>query len=194
MSKFYLIRRCTNMLKIQVLGKGMIPRGLGLAPRMEPFPADRNLIATILQTPSMSINYLHPENGKLFPLTRQNMKTVLEKYGKATYKNQEKVANTAPHTPADDEKAAPETEKPKEETPAKPPVSEPPKPVTPPQQPSVKVDPPKPAQDAKVEEKKDESKKDEPKADSKPGDKKDEKPATTGGLKPVVGQGQNAQK
>jgi len=32
------------MLNIQVLGNGLIPRGLGLAPRLEPFPADYILI------------------------------------------------------------------------------------------------------------------------------------------------------
>ena len=40
------------MLKIQVLGNGFIPRGLGIAPRREPFKADLLLIQTILASPA----------------------------------------------------------------------------------------------------------------------------------------------
>ena len=73
------------MIKIQVLGSGMIPRDLGIAPRKEPFYADRDVIYTILNTPGLSINYLHPESGRFFPLTRENMKKVLDKFKNATY-------------------------------------------------------------------------------------------------------------
>lgn len=70
------------MLKIQVLGKGMIPRGLGLAPRKEPFPADLTLIQTILNTRGdFKINFINPETGKFAPLTKQNCQQMYRKYG-----------------------------------------------------------------------------------------------------------------
>lgn len=88
------------MIKIQVLGSGMIPRDLGIAPRKEPFYADRDVIYTILNTPGLSINYLHPENGRFFPLTRENMKKVLDKFKNATYdKPVATVPPARPHVP-----------------------------------------------------------------------------------------------
>lgn len=83
------------MLRIQVLGKGLIPRGLGLAPRKEPFMADFTLIATILATPGLKVNMLHPEDGHAIELTNNNLKRNWDKYA-----NYQKKANTpaAPQT------------------------------------------------------------------------------------------------
>lgn len=68
------------MLKIQVLGKGMIPRGLGLAPRKEFFKADLNTIYAILVTPGLKVNMLNPENGSIVPVTTTNLKKLWDKY------------------------------------------------------------------------------------------------------------------
>ena len=175
------------MIKIQVLGSGMIPRDLGIAPRKEPFYADRDVIYTILNTPGLSINYLHPENGRFFPLTRENMKKVLDKFKNATYdKPVATVPPARPHVPEPKkEDPKPEEKKVEEKKPVAPPPPpahvEPPKPTTAPQPVSApKVEPkteePK-KEDPKPEEKKVEEKKDE---------KKDDKPAASSGLKPVV--------
>lgn len=68
------------MLKIQVLGKGLIPRGYGLAPRKEFFKADLNLIQTILMTPGLKVNMLNPEDGKIVAVTNANVKRLWERY------------------------------------------------------------------------------------------------------------------
>lgn len=98
------------MIKIQVLGTGMIPRDLGIAPRKEPFYADRDIIYTILSTPGLRINYLHPEDGRLLPLTRENMKKVLDKFKNATYDKPTATTPARPHVPE-----APKKEEPKPE-------------------------------------------------------------------------------
>jgi hypothetical protein len=68
------------MLKIQVLGKGLIPRGYGLAPRKEFFKADLSLIQIILTTPGLKVNMLSPVDGKIIPVTRENVKKLWDKY------------------------------------------------------------------------------------------------------------------
>lgn len=88
------------MLKIQVLGKGLIPRGLGLAPRKEPFMADFTLIATILSTPGLKVNMLHPEDGHAIELTNSNLKRNWDKYAnyqkKSVAPTQQQTAPVAP--------------------------------------------------------------------------------------------------
>lgn len=66
------------MLKIQVLGRGLIPRGHGIAPKMEPFPANVMLIGTILSTPGLQVNFIHPETNKAVPLTRANYQKIYQ--------------------------------------------------------------------------------------------------------------------
>lgn len=83
-----------NMLKIQVLGKGMIPRGYGLAPRKEPFPADYLTIGTIIKTPGLKVKYLNPESGKLMPLDGHNVKRIWDRYANWNPKNE--VNDVAP--------------------------------------------------------------------------------------------------
>lgn len=78
------------MLKIQVLGKGLIPRGYGLAPRVNPFPADLTLIGTILNTNGLTVNYLNPETNKMCPLTKENLKKVYDKFGNKEVKTPER--------------------------------------------------------------------------------------------------------
>ena len=75
-------------LMIQVNGKGMIPRGYGLAPRKEPFLAsDIHLIYLILNTAGLSIKFVNPKTNQLEDLTKKNMKKMWDTY--ANYKKQE---------------------------------------------------------------------------------------------------------
>lgn len=154
------------MLKVQVLGKGMIPRGYGLAPRLEPFPADFTLITTIMSTPGLSVNMIHPESGRVVPLTNQNVKRMYETY--ANYKpKQNTTPATSPAVPAAEKTPAPEPVKviPPVQTP---PQNEKPAPVIPPVQdkkPEAPVQQPAPE---KSEDKKDEKK--DASAENKTGD------------------------
>jgi len=68
------------MLKIQVLGHGLIPRGYGLAPHKQLFWADKRLIQTILTDSRLSINMQHPVDGRLIPLNRVNLDKLWESY------------------------------------------------------------------------------------------------------------------
>ncbi len=73
------------MLRIQVLGSGLIPRGHGIAPKKEPFPADLRLIGIILSTGGLKVNFVHPNSGKLVPLTRENYQAMYTKYQNRVY-------------------------------------------------------------------------------------------------------------
>lgn len=68
------------MLKIQVLGKGLIPRGYGLAPKKHPFPADLILIETILKTPGLKVRMEHPADGHMVDVTTSNIKKLWAAY------------------------------------------------------------------------------------------------------------------
>lgn len=68
------------MLKIQVLGKGLIPRGYGIAPKKNPFPADLILIETILQTPGLKVRMQHPGDGHFIDVTTSNIKKLWNQY------------------------------------------------------------------------------------------------------------------
>jgi len=119
-------------MKIQVLGSGLIPRECGLAPRLEPFEADRTLIATILSTPGLTVRYRNPEDGQMHSITPKNMQYVWDRYSKWDPSKHIKPA------PAEPDKTEPE----------KPVTNEPVKPVE-----SVKpADPVKPAEPSKAAE------------------------------------------
>ena len=68
------------MIKIQVLGNGLIPRGYGLAPRTEPFAVDYTVARLILVTKGLTVNFVNPETKVLSPLTKSNIKDVFDKY------------------------------------------------------------------------------------------------------------------
>ena len=82
------------MLKIKVLGTGLIPRGYGLAPRKEPFMADLTLIQTILGTcPNLKVLYLNPISGKFDQLTKKTAKYVWDKFSDYEKRDVEPVKN-----------------------------------------------------------------------------------------------------
>ena len=63
-------------IPIRVLGTGLIPRGYGLAPRKEPFPADPTLIQTLLNTRGLIVEYVNPQTRKSTLLTRDNYQKI----------------------------------------------------------------------------------------------------------------------
>ena len=69
------------MLKIRVLGSGLIPRIGTLAPKKEPFLADANLIQIILYTKGLKPQYFDPEKQTFVDLTLVNFKKVYSKLG-----------------------------------------------------------------------------------------------------------------
>lgn len=90
------------MLKIQVNGKGMIPRGFGLAPRKEPFAADLTLIGTILNTKGLTVKFVNPETGKFQDLTKANVKKIWDRYANVReIKKDDKIPVLRPSTPED---------------------------------------------------------------------------------------------
>lgn len=105
------------MLKIQVLGNGLIPRGLGLAPRKNPFPADYTLISTIMNSGNLRVNYLNPEDGRILPLNRTNLKRVWDKYADWDANHPQTTTTTQPHVPEEPPQTPPNTEPPAEEPP-----------------------------------------------------------------------------
>ena len=97
-----------SALKINVLGSGLIPRGLGLAPREEIFNADRMTIYTILNTHGLTVNYFNPDKKKMMELTKKNLQKVWDKYSewdgsvndaKASLTNTSSSVDTTPHVP-----------------------------------------------------------------------------------------------
>lgn len=68
------------MLKIQILGSGMIPRGGGIAPKKAPMEADIEYIELILKTPGLKVNMFHPVTGAKIALTLQNLNRMWKAY------------------------------------------------------------------------------------------------------------------
>lgn len=60
------------MVKIVILGNGLIPRGGGIAPRLNPFEADINLIRTSILTNGLQVYMINPDTGNKVRVTMQN--------------------------------------------------------------------------------------------------------------------------
>ena len=84
-------------LKIQVNGTGMIPRGLGLAPRKEPFMVtDIYLINLILNTNNLTVKFLNPETNVLEDLTRKDLRKNWDKYANYDSRKEKAPLNGVP--------------------------------------------------------------------------------------------------
>lgn len=88
-------------MKIRVLGTGVIPRGLGLAPRLAPFPADKVLISTILAA-GFKVEFVHPEKGIFIELNKKNFVKMYEKYGNMDVKITPPVNPSTPENNSND--------------------------------------------------------------------------------------------
>lgn len=82
------------MLKIQVLGTGMIPRLGVIAPRIEPFMADLTWISLILSTPGLEINYIDPTDYSVHPLDRKKFREIYKKFENVDYDHSRKIVDT----------------------------------------------------------------------------------------------------
>lgn len=84
------------MLKIRVLGKGLIPRGYGLAPKKEPFLVDFETLGVMLYTPGLKPEYYHPGSTKFLPLTIYNAREIYNKYGNEKAVKVKPIVTTEP--------------------------------------------------------------------------------------------------
>lgn len=107
------------MIKIQVLGHGLIPRGNGIAPRKDPILADRDLIKLILNSGSLKAIAINPKNGALIPLNFKNLNRVYTAFDDANNKTDEHVEektvevaskSSIPEKKFDQKKATPKPE------------------------------------------------------------------------------------
>lgn len=155
------------MLKIQVLGSGLIPRGYGLAPRKEPFPADLTLIHTIMSTPGLRVNMITPDDNRTIELNNGNLKRLWDKYKNYQATAPARTTITNPVTPKTPEQMKPVNAVQEEVKP---------QPVTPvvPQNQDVKKE--ELVEDKKVEDKK----------DSQPPKAQENTKDVNGGLKPII--------
>ena len=71
---------------IQVLGYGLIPRGLGIAPKKEPFEADLETIKLILGHGALICNMINPKTGAKVRLTSANYMKMWNAYNKPVKK------------------------------------------------------------------------------------------------------------
>lgn len=88
------------MVKIQVLGHGLIPRGHGIAPRKEPFEADLKLIKTILEMGTFKVNMVNPINGAKVPITGANFEKMYRAWDKYAAPEKEKKPVLHPTAPS----------------------------------------------------------------------------------------------
>ena len=68
------------MVKIVVLGNGLIPRGKGIAPRKIPFEADLRLIKTIILTDGLQVYMVNPETNAKIRVGLQNYEKVYKTF------------------------------------------------------------------------------------------------------------------
>lgn len=134
------------MLPIICEGRGLIPRGHGLAPKKDPFPASPSLIAIILTNPGLLPIFVDPDTKRKTPLNRNNYQRIYKAY-------EDRVRGKKPVVVE---------EEPKEVEVQKPPVIQPPPPPPPITPPVVQQTPPvQPVIEPKEEEKKEEEKEEE---------------------------------
>lgn len=68
------------MVKIIVLGEGLVPRGHGIAPLKHPFDADLHLINLIMETGNQVPYLINPINGAKIKLTPANAKKMYDRW------------------------------------------------------------------------------------------------------------------
>lgn len=72
-----------TMIPIIVKGSGLIPRGHGIAPKLDPFNADQLLVGLILQTPGLVPYFADPDvKQRKIELTNANYLSTFEKFVK----------------------------------------------------------------------------------------------------------------
>ena len=103
------------MIKIQVLGHGLIPRGNGLAPKKEPMEADLDLIKLMLNSGSLKLRAVNPNTGGTIPISFKNVDRIYKAFDGVVKKVETPKPVTRPSIP----EKKPEAKKPEPETPKK---------------------------------------------------------------------------
>lgn len=67
------------MIKVRILGSGLIPRGGGLAPKKEPIYVDFDYLTILMYTRSLRVQYLDPDTEKFHDMTLYNFKKTYDK-------------------------------------------------------------------------------------------------------------------
>lgn len=67
------------MLRVRILGSGLIPRGGGLAPKKEPILVDFNYLTILMYTRNLKIQYLDPDTNKFENMNLFNFKKIYDK-------------------------------------------------------------------------------------------------------------------
>ena len=65
---------------IQVLGAGLIPRGMGIAPKKEPFPATKKEIELIMEHGTLQPRMRNPKTGKFVDITARNFEKLWDAF------------------------------------------------------------------------------------------------------------------
>lgn len=67
------------MIRVRILGKGLIPRGGGLAPKKEPIYVDLDYLTILVYSRNLRIQYLNPDTDKFEDLLLSNFKKIYDK-------------------------------------------------------------------------------------------------------------------
>lgn len=95
------------MLNVQVLGSGLIPRGHGIAPRREPFQADKNLIQLMLGVSTLEVYMINPDNNKKILITHANFEKLWATHSGKTTKPKKKPTLNRAIAPKIEDKVTP---------------------------------------------------------------------------------------
>lgn len=79
------------MIKVRILGKGLIPRGYGLAPRKEPLEVDWNFLNILLNNGSFKIQGLDIDKKEFVEINLANAKKMYELLSKKKPSTVQKV-------------------------------------------------------------------------------------------------------
>jgi hypothetical protein len=84
------------MMKIIVKGKGLIPRGYGLAPRLTPFNASFDHIAIMLATGTFQLETIDPDTKKPVIITKHNFRKLYSRHQEVKKSDIRKETTPAP--------------------------------------------------------------------------------------------------
>lgn len=85
------------MIRVRILGSGLIPRGGGLAPRKEPMLVDFSYLSILMNTRSLKVLYQDPVSNDFHEMNVYNFKKIYDKISPITEMRlqQEKAAKVA---------------------------------------------------------------------------------------------------
>ena len=95
---------------IQVLGVGLIPRGRGIAPRKDPFPATQKEIELILNHGTLIPKMYNPKTNAFIQITSSNFNKLWNAFAKETVPAKRIINSPKAETPKKEE---PKREEPK---------------------------------------------------------------------------------